>query len=79
MDAETVAKGLSEVQKRAMLVALPCWFAADSVGFRGNTMSILADKGLLERRSDPTTWGRSQYRLPETSFAVREVLLRQQS
>lgn len=70
-----VAEGLSGRQGDALRVALPRWFAAIDVGFTGNTMSILADKGLLERRSDPETWGRGQYRLNGEGMAVRQHLI----
>lgn len=72
--AEIVA-GLTEAQRRALMVGLPCWFAGFSVGLRnGNTLSVMADNGFFERRSDPTTWGRSQYRFTPLGLKVRAHL-----
>ena len=74
-DPAAIAGKLSAAQKAAMRVSLPCWFAGSSVGLRnGNTLSVLADKGLFERRSDPETWGRSQYRLTPLGLSVRQIL-----
>lgn len=48
------------------------WFAAsDILGARpGNVCSVLADKGLLDRRSDPGTWGRSLFKLNAAGTAA---------
>lgn len=57
---------LTQRQREVLALWPEAWMAASEVlGSRiaGNTASVLANKGLFERRSDPNVWGRSQYRL----------------
>jgi hypothetical protein len=47
------------------------WFAAFWINPKpGNTCSVLAAMGLFDRRSDPTVWGRSQYRVNAAGLAA---------
>lgn len=77
--ASEVAKGLTVAQGVAIsaIEGPGDWFhAAEYLGPRpGNAYSVLADKGFLERRSDPFVWGRGQYRLTSLGLAVRAHLL----
>lgn len=56
---------LTKHQLSALSKARDEWYAASEVlGARpGNVCSVLADKGFLDRQSDPTTWGRSRFKL----------------
>lgn len=63
---------LTKHQLSALSKARAEWFAAsDILGARpGNVCSALADKGLLDRQSDPTTWGRSRFKLNAAGTAA---------
>lgn len=56
---------LTTYQLSVLRKAPDVWFAAaDVLGPRpGNVCSVLADKGFLDRRSDPVKWGRSQFKM----------------
>lgn len=73
-DVARVAAGLSEAQRDALHVARLEWFAAVDVGCYGPPMAALAQKGVLEWRRDPNTYGRAQYRLTPLGLAVRHDL-----
>lgn len=69
---------LTARQREVFLLWPDAWMAASEVlGSRiaGNTASILADKGLFDRRSDPNVWGRSQYRIVADYKAARAYLM----
>lgn len=76
-DVAEVARKLTKAQQRTLGIWPDAWMAASEVmGMRivGNVASLLADKGMLERRSDPNTWGRSQYQCTPLGLAVRQHL-----
>jgi hypothetical protein len=74
-DPHSIVDKLTEAQRRG-LAALPAesWGAAHEFGIGGNVLSVLADKGLLDRKRDPFVWGRSVYQLNESGLAVRSIL-----
>lgn len=72
-----LASKLSKAQREALAKWPDAWMAASEVlGLRiaGNVASVLADKGMLERRRDPNVRGRSQYRLSDIGRSLRDHL-----
>lgn len=78
-DAAQIAEGLNPDTALLLKMCREEWFAATDLswsraGPTGNALTRLAERGMLERRTDPTVWGRGQYQLTPLGLEVRAHL-----